>query len=188
MAMSGLNNSTLREFLKFVIFDRQNWTRNGKEIDFENWREEIAIKSERSIVLLVVLLCLVASCIVVFLFWRKIYGDLPFIHLLNQGKVTPSPNTPDPPPTYTKTLSHPSPLSLGDHLAPPPSYSRARELSESDDTFLPLEMMNMEKIQEMDIEDLEEEEEDTSDNNIEILHCTNSSNLRCSNCLHRLHI
>ena len=101
--------------------------------------------------------------------------------------MTPSPNTPDPPPPYTKTLSHPSPLSLGDHLAPPPSYSRARELSESDDTFLPLEMMNMEKIQEMDLEDLDEEE-DTSDNNIEIPHCTISSNLRCANCLHRLHI
>ena len=42
MAMSGLNNSTLREFLKLVTFNRQNWTRNGEDLNIDNWREEIA--------------------------------------------------------------------------------------------------------------------------------------------------
>ena len=112
--------------------------------------------------------------------------------MLGPTKPTSISNQTDPPPPYRKSLSHPSPLSLSDHLAPPPSYSRARELSESDSTFLPIEMSSMENIQEDEIEDVNEEE-DIDDNNSdaandEISPCADSTNLRCVYCLHRLHI
>eukprot|EP00090_Calanus_glacialis_P002091 TRINITY_DN11564_c0_g1_i1.p1 TRINITY_DN11564_c0_g1~~TRINITY_DN11564_c0_g1_i1.p1 ORF type:complete len:132 (+),score=32.46 TRINITY_DN11564_c0_g1_i1:1-396(+) len=126
--------------------------------------------------------------LVVFACWRKIYGDLPLFHLLGPTNPKNPPGSGDPPPTYTKSLSLPSPLSLSDHLSPPPSYSRARELSESEDTFLPQEMFTMEDIKEMEVLEMEEEEQipESSDNNQADVRCTDPINLLCVNCLHRL--
>merc|ERR1719186_622268 len=178
MAVSGLDNSTLRDFLKFVKFGGNNLTGDGDDNEILDWREDIAAKSERSIILLIVLLCLMSVSLVVFACWRKIYGDLPLIHLLSPTKLTPAPRLVDPPPPYTSSISLSSPLSLSDHLSPPPSYSRARELSESEDTFLPQEMLAMEDIKE--IEDVEEEEATPENIN------TRPLNILCVNCLHRI--
>jgi hypothetical protein len=43
--MSGLDNSTLRDFLKFVKFDRVNLTGNRDDSDIIDWREDIAGKN-----------------------------------------------------------------------------------------------------------------------------------------------
>ena len=45
--MSGLDNSTLRDFLKFVKFDRVNLTGNSNSDAREiiDWREDIAGKN-----------------------------------------------------------------------------------------------------------------------------------------------
>ena len=42
MAMSGLDNSTLRDFLKFVKFHRVNLTGNSDAREIIDWREDIA--------------------------------------------------------------------------------------------------------------------------------------------------
>ena len=93
----------------------------------------------------------------------------------------------DPPPPYTRSMTLPSPLSLSDHLAPPPSYSRARELSESEDTFLPPEMFTMDEIEEVELEDVDEEVtlRPSIDNQLN-LQCGEPNNLLCVNCLHSL--
>jgi hypothetical protein len=113
---------------------------------------------------------------------------LPLLHLLGTTTTKNTPGSCDPPPTYTKSVSLPSPLSLSDHLSPPPSYSRARELSESEDTFLPQEIFALEEIKEMEVEDIEEDEQipESSDSNQPNVRCTDPINLLCINCLHRL--
>jgi hypothetical protein len=42
MVMSGLDNSTLRDFLKFVKFDGVNLTENSVGREIIDWREDIA--------------------------------------------------------------------------------------------------------------------------------------------------
>ena len=177
MAVSGLDNSTLRDFLKFVKFGGNNLTGDGDANEILDWREDIAAESERSIILLIVLLCLMSVTLVVFSCCRKIYGDLPLIHLLSPTKPTPAPRLVDPPPPYTSSISLSSPWSLSDHLSPPPSYSRARELSESQGTFLPQVMLAMEDINDDDVE-----EEEATPENINTRHL----NILCVNCLHRI--
>ena len=44
MAMSGLDNSTLRDFLKFVNFDEVNLTGESNVREILDWREDIAGK------------------------------------------------------------------------------------------------------------------------------------------------
>ena len=110
---------------------------------------------------------------------------MPLLHLLGTTTTKNPPGSGDPPPPYTKSLSLPSPLSLSDHLSPPPSYSRARELSESEDTFLPQEMFTLEDIKEVEIEE-EEPIPEGRNNNQPGVYCTEPINLLCVNCLHTL--
>ena len=43
--MSALDNSTLRDFLKLVKFDRVNFTGNSDAREIIDWREDIAGKN-----------------------------------------------------------------------------------------------------------------------------------------------
>ena len=44
--MSGLDNSTLRDFLKFVKFGGNNLTGDGDDNEILDWREDIAGKDD----------------------------------------------------------------------------------------------------------------------------------------------
>jgi len=89
-----------------------------------------------SLVLLILLSCLMLICFLTFCCWRHFFGDLTLIQLWGrQNQATPE-DKKDPPPSYAQVHKSRGSLTLVDHLYPPPSYRRARELSESEDHFL----------------------------------------------------